>query len=227
MPWDAATFHQHNHAMSPAQSLHAAHIANAILRRSGDEGMAIATANHLVRPHRDGGGMIPATPSPGLQPSVANQSPLQQGMIQRLAAMSPEQLRELMPRLGNSPVAAIAQRVLQQKQMTPQQQPPQQATPAMPQYGVSAQAQPVQQAPLQQQAMGGRVAYASGGGMRPREDCVPILAAGGEFVIAPHHVARLGQGDVKAGHKWLDEFVVTARKKIVKTTQALKPPVKS
>jgi len=219
MPFTGATFHRHNLGLSPAQSEHAARIANAIMARGVAEGIAIATANKDVRPHRDMGGMTPAAPSPtpGLQPSVSTQGPMQQGMIQRFAAMSPEQLQELIPRLGNTQQGQIAQRILQQKRIMPQQQAQQQATPAMPQFGVPAS--------NQSQGMG---AYASGGGMKPAEkDTVPILAAGGEFVIAPHHVARLGRGDVKEGHRLLDEWVVGARKQIVEKMKTLRPPVKS
>lgn len=338
MPWDAASFHSHNHALSPAQAGHAAHIANAILRRSGDEGMAIATANKLI--HRDDGGMVPAqpAPTPGLQPSNATAGPLAQNYMQRFAQMSPEQLQELLPRLGNSPIAQIAQHVLQQKRVTPQQQAPQQAQPAMPQAGMPAQPAtqasgggvrpappifharigmmphkavggastgmspavstyiannganappgstqmgtginastgvgasstgipaldaylnsteagasfakppgpgPVPAAPApapdaaQQfydafsgsgggsQKRGGNVGHATGGAPA---DGVPILAAGGEFVISPEHIARLGDGDIKEGHRRMDEWVVRTRRQIVEKMKKLKPPVKS
>ncbi len=218
MPWTGEQFQEHNHALSPAQSLHAAHIANAILKRSGNEGMAIATANRLI--HRDDGGMVP---SPGMAPTAQNQNPTTQGIIQRFSALPTETLRELIPRLGNSPMAQIAHRVLQQKQMTPQPQG-QQPTPAMAQFGVPAQTPAAVPAP---QPMQPPPQYAAGGGMQPNPDTVPILAAGGEFVVAPHHVERWGQGDLKAGHKLLDRFVIDARKHIVKTMTKLKPPVKS
>ena len=201
MPWSGPQFHAHNHALSPAQSLHAAHIANAMLARGVPEGESIATANKLV--HRDGGGMVPANPTPGLQPNVGTSNPLEYGAIQRFSAMSPEQLQELLPRLGGSPMAQIAQRVLMQKRIMPQAQP---AVPA--------------------QARGGMAPKHDTHGMRPADDTVPILAAGGEFVVAPHHAKRWGDGDLKAGHKLLDEFVVEARKHIVKTMRKLKGPVR-
>ena len=46
MPWDARSFKsRHNKKMSPTQAGKAAKIANAILKHTGDEGLAIATAN--------------------------------------------------------------------------------------------------------------------------------------------------------------------------------------
>lgn len=49
MPWDAKSFGKHNKAIAgtPAAGK-AASIATAILKRGGDEGMAIATANKKV-----------------------------------------------------------------------------------------------------------------------------------------------------------------------------------
>lgn len=77
---------------------------------------------------------------------------------------------------------------------------------------------------------GGATATSSGfarGGKPDRKDGVPILAAGGEFVISPQHVARLGDGDVREGHRRLDHWVVATRKHIIHTMRGLKPPVKS
>ena len=59
MPWTGKTFKKHNKKLSGSQSTHAARIANAILKHSGDEGMAIATANKMIGrkdkdPIRDG-----------------------------------------------------------------------------------------------------------------------------------------------------------------------------
>jgi uncharacterized protein YdaT len=50
MPWTAGSFRRkHNKKLTPYQSAKAAKIANAILKSSGNEGMAIATANKLAR----------------------------------------------------------------------------------------------------------------------------------------------------------------------------------
>jgi hypothetical protein len=46
MPWSGKSFAgRHNKSLSGAGAAKAASMANAILRRGGDEGMAIATAN--------------------------------------------------------------------------------------------------------------------------------------------------------------------------------------
>ena len=49
MPWTGSSFSaKHNKKLKGAKAEKAASIANAILRSSGDEGMAIATANKMV-----------------------------------------------------------------------------------------------------------------------------------------------------------------------------------
>lgn len=70
-----------------------------------------------------------------------------------------------------------------------------------------------QPAALPHRARGGRV-------------MVPIIAAGGEYVVSPHHCAWLGDGDVKKGHDELDKFVVAARAKTKKTLHELPGPKK-
>ncbi len=56
---------------------------------------------------------------------------------------------------------------------------------------------------------------------------VPIMAAGGEFVVHPHHVLKLGGGDIKRGHEILDKEVLEQRKKHIQTLRKLPPPAKS
>lgn len=53
---------------------------------------------------------------------------------------------------------------------------------------------------------------------------VPIVAAGGEWVIPPHHVAQVGNGDLDMGHRVLDEFVKQVRKELIGTLQKLPGP---
>lgn len=53
---------------------------------------------------------------------------------------------------------------------------------------------------------------------------VPIMAAGGEYVVPPEVIARLGNGDLKRGHKILDQFVKSVRKQTIKTLQKLPSP---
>lgn len=68
----------------------------------------------------------------------------------------------------------------------------------------------------------GRMFMADGGAA---ED-VPIVAAGGEFVISPEEVADVGDGDVNKGHQILDDFVKATRKNHIKTLRKLPAPKK-
>lgn len=46
MPWTAKSFkNKHNKSLTPEEAKQAAAQANAILKKTGDEGLAIATAN--------------------------------------------------------------------------------------------------------------------------------------------------------------------------------------
>jgi len=58
------------------------------------------------------------------------------------------------------------------------------------------------------------------------ESGVPIVAAGGEYVISPEAVARIGNGDMELGHAALDLFVKKMRNKTIKTLQKLPGPKK-
>lgn len=55
---------------------------------------------------------------------------------------------------------------------------------------------------------------------------VPIIAASGEYIIPPHVVNALGNGNMKHGHRVLDSFVLKVRKKNIEDTKKLKPPKK-
>ena len=48
MPWTGQTFKKHNKKLSTGQAKKAARIANAILKDTGDEGLAIRTANARI-----------------------------------------------------------------------------------------------------------------------------------------------------------------------------------
>jgi hypothetical protein len=54
-----------------------------------------------------------------------------------------------------------------------------------------------------------------------------IVAAGGEYVVPPHVVARIGGGSIENGHKILDEFVTRIHKKHAKEIAKLPPPAKA
>ena len=56
---------------------------------------------------------------------------------------------------------------------------------------------------------------------------VPIVAAGGEYVLSPLQVRLIGEGDLDSGHRVLDEFVKRQRDKLIKTLQKLPGPKKS
>lgn len=71
--------------------------------------------------------------------------------------------------------------------------------------------------------------YSSGmstGGHVHDGDAVPIVAAGGEYVIPPEDVEHIGQGSLEDGHKILDAFVKKMRKKAIRTLQSLPGPKK-
>jgi hypothetical protein len=55
---------------------------------------------------------------------------------------------------------------------------------------------------------------------------VPIVAAGGEYVIPPEDVVHIGGGDLDHGHKILDEFVKKFRAKTINTLKKLPGPKK-
>jgi len=57
-------------------------------------------------------------------------------------------------------------------------------------------------------------------------DTVPIVAAGGEYVIHPDDVQRIGSGDMDHGHRVLDAFVKGMRAKLVRTLVKLPGPKK-
>jgi hypothetical protein len=64
-------------------------------------------------------------------------------------------------------------------------------------------------------------AYAQGGGVG---EPVPIVAAGGEYVLSPDEVIWAGKGDLDAGHRALDNWITGARKELIKTLQKLPGP---
>ena len=55
---------------------------------------------------------------------------------------------------------------------------------------------------------------------------VDIIVASGEYVVPPDEVMALAGGDMEAGHKALDRWVVERRKAIAKTMRKLPGPVK-
>lgn len=58
------------------------------------------------------------------------------------------------------------------------------------------------------------------------DDHVPIIAAGGEYLIPPEVVQDIGHGSMKAGHDVLDKFVLKVRKHHIETLKKLPGPKK-
>jgi hypothetical protein len=56
---------------------------------------------------------------------------------------------------------------------------------------------------------------------------VPIVAAGGEYVVTPHEVSWAGDGNMDDGHAAFDGFVLGQRAKTIKTLKALPGPKKN
>jgi hypothetical protein len=56
---------------------------------------------------------------------------------------------------------------------------------------------------------------------------VDVVTAGGEFVVPPEIVARIGNGSIDNGHRVLDEFVKRIHKKSAKEIANLPGPAKS
>jgi hypothetical protein len=70
---------------------------------------------------------------------------------------------------------------------------------------------------------GGPYGMARGG----KASGVPIVAAGGEYVLDPDQVREAGGGDLDMGHKVLDSFVLRMRKELVNTLKKLPGPQKN
>jgi hypothetical protein len=73
---------------------------------------------------------------------------------------------------------------------------------------------------------GGPYGMAKGGEAEGEDKGVPIVAAGGEYVLHPDQVREVGGGDLDTGHKVLDEFVKRMRAELVKTLKKLPGPEK-
>jgi len=65
------------------------------------------------------------------------------------------------------------------------------------------------------------------GGEVPEGHTVPIVAAGGEYVLTPEEVLKVGDGDMEMGHRVLDDFVLRSRKDLIDTLKKLPGPKRS
>lgn len=68
---------------------------------------------------------------------------------------------------------------------------------------------------------------AEGGRTKNGPEGVPVVLAGGEYVIPPHIVAEIGEGDMDRGHRVLDEWVKRSRGDLIKTLKHLPGPAKN
>lgn len=55
---------------------------------------------------------------------------------------------------------------------------------------------------------------------------VPVIVAGGEYIIPPEKVLEIGEGDMDRGHSVLDAFVVSQRRALRKKLSKLPGPAK-
>lgn len=55
---------------------------------------------------------------------------------------------------------------------------------------------------------------------------VPVMVAGGEYIVHPDVVKHIGKGDHKAGHRILDTMVKNVREHTIKTLRKLPAPKK-
>lgn len=63
------------------------------------------------------------------------------------------------------------------------------------------------------------------GGSLPKEG-VDVIVAGGEYVVPPEAVERIGMGDRKNAHRILDSMVKSVRKQVISHLKNLPGPVK-
>jgi hypothetical protein len=76
-------------------------------------------------------------------------------------------------------------------------------------------------APVPSPGNGPAKGLAAGGGA---PGGVPIITAGGEYMVHPEAVARIGGGDPKKGHQLLDKFVLKTRKQVIDQMKTLAGP---
>jgi hypothetical protein len=56
---------------------------------------------------------------------------------------------------------------------------------------------------------------------------VEVRLSDGEFSVPPHHVARVGGGDIERGHRALDAWILHVRHQDIERRKHLPPPVQS
>ena len=68
--------------------------------------------------------------------------------------------------------------------------------------------------------------YGIRGPYHEEDNLVPVIVAGGEYIIPPEKVQEIGEGDMDKGHAVLDAFVVSQRRALRKKLAKLPGPAK-
>lgn len=71
---------------------------------------------------------------------------------------------------------------------------------------------------------GGSMPYGGGHAAGGEVSHVPVAVAGGEYALNPEEVLFAGLGDMEAGHRALDSWILRTRAEHIKTLQKLAPP---
>lgn len=81
--------------------------------------------------------------------------------------------------------------------------------------------------PISKEAAAGTPSLFKAGGVTDGDDeGVPIMAAGGEYIVPPEVVAEIGHGNIDHGHKILDAWVKSTRRTHIKTLSKLPGPAR-
>lgn len=66
--------------------------------------------------------------------------------------------------------------------------------------------------------------YGIRGAYHEERNVVPVIVAGGEYILTPEEVEAAGEGDLDVGHAVLDQFVKSQRKKLRQKLRKLPGP---
>lgn len=69
--------------------------------------------------------------------------------------------------------------------------------------------------------------YGLRGSYHEQRDVVPVIVAGGEYILTPDEVETAGDGDLDAGHSVLDAFVKSQRRALRKKLAKLPGPAQN
>lgn len=221
MPRDATSFRKHNRGMAPRQARHAAHIANAILKRTDNEGMAIATANRLGMHERASGGNLSTHTAPVslnrpwfTEPESAALGRPTTGFLKGSTPGRADAIHTHAPSGSYVFPADVVSAAGEGNSMAGAQ-----ALQSLLKLGPYGTSVPPMRAGVR---MPGRAA----GGGAPQET-TQVALSDGELVATPEEMIALGDGDLKRGHKIADALVLELRRRNVAKLRKLPPPVGS